>query len=361
MSMRKWEGNKRFFASIMPRMALVVVIALSSLVPAPTPAPAADDIVNIYSTRERGLIEPLLGVFENLTNIRPNLVNVSKDLVTRITREGKHSAADMILTRDLSELVAAKKAGITQPVFESFLRERMPVSYRDPSGHWFGLTKRARVVVVSKRRFSKLKALTYEELGDPEWKGRLCMREGSHTYNRGLFASLIAHMGAGWTERWLKDVKGNLAIRQTGGDREQIMFIKSGKCQIAIINSYYVGRMLTDKSRPKDRAAAQSIKLIFPNANDRGSHVSVSGMALLKNARNRNAALVLMDFLTSKPAQFIYAQDLSEYPIRDDVDPSPLVRSWGKLKAEKILLSDLVRHERKAVELLKKLNFDGAL
>lgn len=336
---------------------LVAAIAVcTALVLAPG-ARAQDDVVNVYSSRERELTAPLLGVFENLTGTRVNLVNVLQGLVQRIASEGERSPADLILTSDLAELVAAKSAGITAPITNAFLRERMPLSYRDPAGHWFALTKRARVTMVSKARVN-LENLTYEELGDPEWKGRLCMRSARHPHNMGLFASLIAHMGDGWTERWLKDIKGNLALDPDEDDQLQIMRIKDGKCDVAIVNSYFLGRMLHDKRSAEHREAAQDVRLIFPNEKDRGTHVSISGMAMTKHGKNREAALLLMDFLTSKPAQFIYAQDFYEYPVRDDVDPSPVVRSWGKLKAERLLLSEQVKFESKARELVTKLSFD---
>ncbi|MFM1816626.1 MAG: hypothetical protein RLZ98_3321 [Pseudomonadota bacterium] len=338
------------------RSAIAVWATLSLAVTSLATA-QADEVINVYSSRERELTAPLLGVFENLTGIRTNVVNVPQGLVERIGREQARSPADLILTKDLSELVAAKRAGITQPVTNAFLRERMPLSYRDPAGHWFGLTRRARVAIVSRDRV-KVDELTYEELGDPEWKGRLCMRSGQHSYNTGLFASLIAHMGNGWTERWLKDIKGNLAVPPGDEDYEQIMQIKAGKCDVAVVYSYHLGQMLNHKRDAAQRAAAQDVRLVFPNSKDRGTHISISGMALTKHARNKESAILLMDFLTSKPAQFIYAQDFYEYPIRDDVAPSPLVRGWGKLNSERLLLSEQVKFEDTARTLVAKIGFD---
>lgn len=341
------------------RGAGLVLLALLCCAMASAGARADDDVVNVYSSRERELTAPLISVFENLTNIRTNVVNVPNGMIERIAREGERSPADLIITADMSELLNAKKTGITRPVTNAFLRERMPLSYRDPAGHWFALTKRARVTMVSKSRVDA-DALTYEELGDPAWKGRLCMRSGHHVYNVGLIGSLVAHMGEGWTERWLRDIKGNLAVPPSNGDRDQIVLIKEGKCDVALVNSYYAARMLHSKWNATHREAAKEVRLIFPNEKDRGTHVSISGMAMVKHGKNAKAALLLMDFLTSQPAQFIYAQDFFEYPVRDDVDPSPVVRAWGKLKPERLLLSEQVKFEAKSRQLLDKVAFDGS-
>ncbi len=213
------------------------------------------------------------------------------------------------------------------------------------------------MVFVSKERV-KQDSFTYEELADPKWKGRVCTRSGRHPYNVGLVASLIVHKGEAWTEVWLRGLKANLVAKPSGGDRDQIANIHAGKCDIALANTYYFGAMLAKDSRPEHKAAAASVKLIFPNAADRGTHVSISGMALARHARNPDNAALLMDFLDSEPAEFIYAQDNHEYPVRKDVPPSPVVAGWGPLKPDFVSLATLAQAGKKAAALVDKVGFD---
>jgi len=211
------------------------------------------------------------------------------------------------------------------------------------------------VVYASKERVQQ-DSITYEELADPKWKGRICSRSGQHPYNVSLIASMIAHKGEEEAEKWLRGLKENLAQKPAGGDREQARDIYSGKCDLALGNTYYVALMLKN---PEQKAWAESIKVLFPNAQDRGSHVNISGMALAKYAPNKENAIKLMEFLASPEAQGIYAQVNNEYPISQEVAPSEVVQSWGKLNPDKLPLDEIAKLRKKASELVDKVNFDA--
>jgi iron(III) transport system substrate-binding protein len=310
--------------------------------------------VNVYSYRQPQLINPLLEAFTKKTGIKTNVVYAAAGLNERLAAEGKNSPADLLFTVDAGRLSEAKDAGLTQPVTSPALIAAVPSTYRDPDKHWFGLTMRGRVVYASKERV-KQDAITYEELADPKWKGRICIRSGQHVYNTSLFATLIAHKGAAFTETWLKGLKANLAQKPAGGDREQARDIHSGKCDVALGNTYYMALM---QKNPEQQQWASAIKVLFPNANDRGTHVNISGMALAKYAPNKANAIKLMEFLASDEAQKLYAEANNEYPVSPHVPPSAIVQSWGKLKADPLPLENIAKYRKQASELVDKVGFD---
>jgi iron(III) transport system substrate-binding protein len=310
--------------------------------------------VNIYSYREPGLINPLLEAFTKKTGIKTNIVYAAAGLNERLAAEGKNSPADLLFTVDAGRLSEAKDAGLTQPVSLPILNS-IPAQYRDPNNHWFGLTMRARVVYASKDRV-KQTAITYEELADPKWKGKICTRSGQHVYNTSLLATIIAHKGEAAAEAWLKGLKANLARKPTGGDREQVRDVQAGQCDLAIGNTYYMALMLAN---PEQKKWAESVNILFPNANDRGTHVNISGMALSKYAPNKADALKLMEFLASEEAQKIYAEANNEYPVNPKVEPSAVVKSWGKLKADTLSLENIAKYRKRASELMDKVGYDA--
>ncbi len=318
-------------------------------------AAQADGEVNIYSYREPGLIDPLMKAFTEKTGIKTNVVYARSGLNERLAAEGRNSPADLVFTVDIGRLSEAKAMGVTQPVKSEALEKAIPATYRDPEGHWFGLTLRSRVVYASKERV-KQDSITYEELADPKWKGRICSRSGQHPYNVSLIASMIAHKGEAEAEKWLTGFKENLAHKPAGGDREQARDVYSGKCDLAIGNTYYVALMMKN---PEQKAWADAIKVLFPNAADRGSHVNISGMALAKHAPNKENALKLMEFLASPQAQQIYAQANNEYPISPEAKPSEAVQSWGELKPDKLAIEEIASLRKKASELVDKVDFDA--
>jgi iron(III) transport system substrate-binding protein len=321
-------------------------------------AAVAAEAVNIYSYREPGLIDPLLKAFTERTGIKTNVVFAQAGLNERLAAEGRNSPADILLTVDVARLTETKDAGLTQPVAVKALSDNIPQSLRDADGHWFALTMRARVVYASKERV-KQDAITYDELADPKWKGRICSRSGQHAYNTALIASMIAHKGEAAAERWLMGVKENLAQKPAGGDREQVRDVYAGKCDIAIGNTYYMALMQTNAKNPEQQEWAKSVKILFPNATDRGTHINVSGIALAKHAPNKDNAIKLMEFLVSPEAQRIYAITNNEYPVNPAVAPSDVVKSWGSLKPDALPLEAISKFRKKASELVDKVGFDA--
>ncbi len=330
-------------------------IALAFALAASTAAPAlADGEVNIYSYRQPDLIKPLLDRFTQETGIATNVLFLDKGLVERIQAEGANSPADIILTVDISRLTEAKDAGVTQPIKSAVVDSDIPAQYRDPDGAWVGLTTRGRVVYASKDRVAQ-DTITYEELADPKWKGKICIRDAQHSYNVGLIASLIAHDGEAKTEEWLKGLKANLARKPDGGDRDQAKAIFAGECDIALGNTYYVGLMMTNDKETEQKDWANAIKVLFPNSNDRGTHVNVSGVALAKNAPNKENAQKLIDFLASGEAQEIYAEQVFEYPVMPGKEPTDIVKSFGTIKPDTLPLAEIAANRKKASELVDKV------
>ncbi|WP_442953912.1 Fe(3+) ABC transporter substrate-binding protein [Pararhizobium sp.] len=317
----------------------------------------ADGEINIYSYRQPELIQPLIDQFTKETGITANVLFLDKGLVERIQAEGVNSPADVIMTVDISRLTEAKDAGVTQPVNDAGINEHIPAQYRDPAGDWFGLTTRARVVYASKERVKDTE-ITYEDLADPKWKGKICTRDGQHSYNVGLFASMIAHHGEAEAEKWLTGLKNNLAKKPDGGDRDQAKAILAGECDLALGNSYYVGLMLTNEREPEQKEWAAAIHVLFPNNNDRGTHVNVSGMALAKNSPNKDNAIKFMQFLASGEAQEIYGKQVFEYPVKPGTEPSDIVKGFGKMNPDPLPLAEIAANRKKASELVDKVGYN---
>lgn len=312
--------------------------------------------VNIYSFRQPFLIEPILASFTKETGIETKVVFAKKGLIQRLKREGKLSPADIVLTSNFTKLLQLKDEGLTQAFNASgAITQNIPTQFRDESHHWLALTKRVRNLYSSKERLGKLTDIRYEDLADAKFKGRICTRSGKHPYNLGLIASLIEHNGKAATEKWLRDVKSNLARKPQGNDRAQVKAIKEGLCDVSLGNSYYFGKMLQDK---KQKAWADAVELNFPNQQDRGSHINVSGAVLAKHAPNKAAAQKLLNYLTGNQAQALYAELNMEYPVKADVEPSALVKSWGDFKADNVALNKIAAQRKTALKLVDKVKFD---
>lgn len=342
------------------RASLVCAFALALLSPAPaTPIAQAAEPgeVNVYSYRQPDLIKPLIKEFTEETGIKVNVIFAEKGLIERIQAEGRNSPADLLLTVDIGNLAQATAAGIAQPIQSEVIDAAIPTTYRAEDNQWVGLTRRARVVYASKDRV-KQDAITYEELADPKWRGKICIRSGQHVYNVDLIASMIAHHGGAWTEEWLKGVKANLARKPAGNDRQQVKGVYSGECDLAIGNTYYMGAMLTNTKEPEQKEWANSVRILFPNTNDRGTHVNVSGAVLAKYAPHKENALKLAEFLASDKGQEMYAEVNHEYPVKEGVAWSELVESLGTFKPDSIPLSDIAALRKKASELVDKVGFD---
>lgn len=313
--------------------------------------------VNVYSYREPQLVQPLLDAFTAKTGIKTNFVFAKDGLIERMAAEAANSPVDVLLTNEFGLLTLAKDKGVTQPIASPAIAADIPPKYRDPEGHWIGLTGRARVVYAAKERV-KQDTITLEELAEPKWRGRVCIRSGQYTYNTALFASLILHKGAAWTEQWLKGLKENLAQKPTGGDRDVAKAIHAGKCDVGIANTYYLGA-LANSATAEHRAWAASIKVLFPNSADRGTHMNITGASLARHAPHKASGLALLEFLASDQAQALYASANHEYPLKPGIAWSPIVESWGTFKADTAKLEDIARLRRQASELVDKTNFDA--
>lgn len=320
-------------------------------------AAMAEGEVNIYSYRQPDLIAPLLSAFTEETGIKTNVLFLSQGLEERIEAEGQNSPADVILTVDIGRLTNAKEKGITQPVDDAAINATVPEAFRDPDGNWFGLTTRGRVVYASRDRVEQ-DTITYEELADPKWRGKICTRDGQHAYNIALIASMIAHHGEAKTEEWLTGVKNNLARKPDGNDRAQAKAIFAGECDLGLGNTYYVGLMQTNEKEPEQKDWAGSIKVLFPNSGDRGTHVNISGMALAKHAPHKDEALKLMEFLASPKGQEIYAEQVFEYPIAEGAQATDIVKGFGAIKPDTLPLAEIAKYRKTASELVDKTGFN---
>lgn len=321
------------------------------------PATSLGAEVNIYSYRQPELIEPLLAAFTLQTGIETRVLNLKDGMVERLRAEGRNSPADVIFTVDIGRLIGVKDGGVTQAVNSTIINANIPEQYRDGEGHWFGLTMRARVVYASRDRVAQ-DSISYADLADPEWRGRICTRSGQHAYNVAFFASIIANEGEAVAEEWLRGLKANLARTPTGNDRAQAQAIFSGECDLALGNTYYVGLMRTNEKNPEQKDWEASMKVLFPDADDRGTHVNLSGMAMAANAPHPESALALMEFLSSAEAQEIYAQLVFEYPLIEGANASELVQSFGLLNADSLALEEIADLRSEASLLVDKVGFN---
>ena len=318
----------------------------------------AEQIVNIYSYRQPYLINPLLEAFTKKTGIKTKIIFAKKGLIERIAAEGKLSLADVLLTVDIGRLTGAVDKGIVQPLSSQALTDNIPAQYRSGKNDWFGLTVRSRVIYASKERVKQDK-ITYEELADPKWRGKICVRSGQHVYNVAMIAAMIKHHGKEWTKNWLEGVKANLARKPSGNDRAQVKAVFAGQCDLAIGNTYYMGKMQLNDKKPEQKKWADAVKILFPNSHTRGAHVNVSGMVLAKYAPHKENAIKLMEFLVSDEAQKIYAEVNHEYPVKPGVDWSALVQSWGTFKPDPVSLDEIAKLRKAASLLVDETDFNS--
>ena len=270
--------------------------------------------------------------------------------------QGKNCKADVLITVDAGRLVRAKQKGLLQAVESKVLSASIPAHLRDPKGFWFGLTKRARVIVYAKDRVKPSELSTYEALTDKKWKGRVLIRSSNNIYNQSLLASIIVAGGEAKATEWAKGMVANFARSPKGNDRDQMKAIAAKKGDVAIVNTYYVGKMVNSKNAAS-REVAKSIGVFFPNQKGRGAHVNVSGAGVAKYARNKEAAIKFIEFLASEEAQQVFAKANYEYPANPKVHPSKLVKSWGSYKPHTINLSLLGENNKKAVAIFDKVGW----
>lgn len=337
-------------ASSVLGMAAAVLAALGTV--------ASAQEVNVYTTREPGLIKPLLDTFSERTKIKVNTVFVKDGLAERVAAEGARSPADLLITADFGNLAEVVDKGVTQSVQSAPLTAALPANLRDPNGNWFALSMRGRIVYASKDRV-KIETVTYEDLADPKWKGKLCIRSGQHPYNTSLIANLIARKGEAAAEAWLRGVKANLARKASGGDREVARDILAGICDIGLGNSYYVGLMRSGRGGPDQQKWGAAITTLLPRFAGGGTHINVSGAAVAKNAPNRAHAVALLEFMLTDEAQAAYASLNYEYPVKASAQVDKLIAELGKLEPDTTPLPEVAANRRKASMLVDKVAFDN--
>jgi len=315
---------------------------------------ALADEVNIYSARQENLIKPILDIYSERTGTKINLVTGGADeLIQRLELEGSNSPADLILTVDVGRLYRAKEAGVLQSVESETLEAIIPEHYRDSDNQWFSLSLRSRVIIYDKQRVNPAELTGYADLADPKWKNKVCVRSSSNIYNQSLVASMVSRQGVAATEAWAKGLVANFARDPQGGDRDQIAAVAVGQCALALSNSYYLAGMIQTGS-DAEKKAADAVAVFWPDQNSNGAHMNISGAGVTKAAKNKEAAVKLLEFLASEEAQHWYAETNNEFPVREDVPASELLKSWGEFKADDIALEELGIHNADAVRLMDR-------
>ena len=300
------------------------------------PAQGVAQELNIYSSRHYQTDEALYNGFTEQTGIRINRIEGKGDaLIERIKSEGANSPADVLITVDAGRLWRADQAGLFQPVRSKLLEERIPPNLRHPKGHWYGFSSRARLILYNKAAVKPGEIKRYEDLADPKWRGRICIRSGATIYNQSLLGSQIAALGEAGAETWARAVVANFARDPKGGDTDQIRSVAAGECDVGVANSYYYVRLASSK-KAKDREAADAVGLVFPNQAGRGTHINVSGAGVLKHAPHGKAAVRFLEYLAGAEAQSYFAGGNNEYPVIDGVAPNSALRSLGAFKADPV-------------------------
>lgn len=336
-------------------MRFLAPLALSFAVLGAAQAGAAE--VNIYTTREPKLIEPLLAAYTKQTGTKVNMVFLKDGLAERVAAEGTSSPADLMMAVDAGNLIDLVDKGLTQPIPSETLKAAVPAQLRGADDQWFALSWRARVVYAAKDL--GVETITYEDMADPKFKGQICIRSGQHPYNTGLVAAYIAHHGTEAAETWLTGLRDNLARKPGGGDRDVAKDIVGGICKLGIANSYYVGLMRSGSGGPEQKPWGDGIDVELATFKNDGTHVNISGVVLAKNAPNRDEAIKLVEYLVSDEAQQIYAKANYEYPVKSGVALDPIIASLGDIRIDSKSLAEVVTYRKTAAELIDKVGFDN--
>ncbi len=314
-----------------------------------TAVPALASELNLYSSRHYDTDLRLYDRFTELTGIKVNLIEGSADeLIERIVAEGANSPADVLITVDAGRLYRAETLGLFQPVESAILTERIPPHLRDPENLWFGLTTRARVIFYNVEKGLPEELERYEDLADPRFEGKVCMRSSSNIYNVSLLAELIEVLGEDAAEAWARGIGRNLARPPQGGDTDQIRAVAAGECDLALANTYYWGR-LKASANPDDNAVADATAFIFPNQNDRGTHVNISGAGVLVHAPNRDNAIAFLEYLVSDEAQQLLADGNNEYPVVPGVQITGPMAAFTEFRASGVNAEVYGRNASRAI------------
>lgn len=313
--------------------------------------------LTVYTHRHYESDQNLFEKFEEETGIKVNVVNASADeLIQKMKMEGEHSPADVLITVDAGRLHRAKELGLLQPIDSELLEEAIPAHLQDKDNQWFGFSKRARIIAYAKDRVKPEELSTYEDLASEKWNDRILIRSSENIYNQSLLASLIAGLGEAEAKEWAAAVEENMAREPKGSDRDQVKAVVAGEGDIAVLNSYYLGQML-NSSDPEEVATARQVGIFFPNQDDRGTHINVSGAGVAAYAPNKENAVRFIEFLLSEEAQKILTHSNYEYPINPEVEPAAVLLEWGDFKEDDLSLSELGVNNKKAVLLFDEVGW----
>ena len=314
--------------------------------------------LNIYSHRQPFLINPFLDAFTKKTGISTNVVYSTKGLAQRLKAEGENSPADVILTVDIGRLNVYADLDLLAKITSKKLEQNIPPHLRSQNNTWFGLSKRSRIIVVSKSRVDPSSISRIEDLKSPKWKNKICSRPGSHVYNRALMASMVAAHGIEKATQWADGLVKNLARRPQGNDRAQVKAIYEGQCDMALINNYYYGKLKYSNDE-QQRAWAEELSLIFPNQgkNDRGAHINISGGGVAKYSKNQTEAIKLLEFLSEESSQKLYGDINFEYPVNPRVMPSEVLQSWGTFREDQLPIRIIAELSQEAQKIIDKVGW----
>ena len=331
--------RKTFYTLLAPVLAVMVLSAIG-------PAFAQEKTLNLYSSRHYQTDEALYLNFTRLTGIKINRIEGTEDaLLERLKNEGRNSPADVLITVDVARLWRAQQMDLLEPVQSAVLNQRIPAHLREPAGHWYGFSKRARVIVYNKQLVNPAEVQNYEDLAGPGMKGKVCTRSLSHVYNLSLMSALIDHLGEEKAQQWARGIKANLARDPKGGDTDQILSVAAGECHVAISNTYYYVRLAGSK-RPAERAVAEKVGVIFPNQKSFGTHINISGGGMLRHAPNRENAIRFLEYLASDEAQSYFANGNNEWPAVPNIRlQNPALSVLGSFKEDKLNVGTLGQNQ----------------
>ena len=319
-----------------------------------SPALAQEKVLNLYSSRHYNTDEALYANFTKTTGIKINRIEAGEDpLIERIRNEGDKSPADVLITVDAGRLWRAEQLDFFQPLKSAVLEARIPAALHHPNGLWFGFSVRARVIAYDKSKIKAGEITTYEDLADPKWKGKICVRSGSHIYNLSLGSSMIAAIGEAKTEAWAKGLVANFARTPKGGDTDQLNAVAAGECQIALVNTYYYAR-LARSAKPEERQVAEKLGIVTPNqgAGQRGTHINISGAGVMKSAPNRDSAVKFLEYLASDEAQRYFADGNNEWPAVPSTQVNnPALNALGKFRYDSQNIAALGRNQPEAQKI----------
>lgn len=321
---------------------------------APVRVAQGGGVLNLYSARHYDSDSEIYQGFTNATGIQVNLIEAEADpLIERIKSEGANSPADVLITVDAGRLWRAEQEGLFQPVTSTVLENAVPENLRHPQGLWYGVSKRARVIMYDKTKVNPAQLSTYEDLADPKWRGQILVRSSTNIYNQSLVGSLIEANGPQATEEWVRALVANFARPPEGNDVSQIQACAAGVGTLTLANTYYLVRLLKSDD-PAERQAAEKVGAFFPNQRDRGTHVNISGAGVLKTSPNKAAAIQFLEYLVTPEAQEIFAQSNHEYPVLAGAALDPVLASLGEFKEDSLNASVFGRNNGEALQIMDR-------